>query len=58
MDTIQVNITPQPPIVVQVNTSLLPIVGASNYEIAVKNGYIGTEAEWLLTLQASTLTHS
>ena len=32
----------------------MPIVGASNYEIAVKNGYIGTEAEWLLTLQAST----
>lgn len=26
--------------------------GLSAYEIAVKHGYIGTEAEWLISLQA------
>jgi hypothetical protein len=30
------------------------IVGASAYEIAVQEGFVGTEAEWLLSLQGPT----
>ena len=32
-----------------ISGSLIP--GESSYEIAVKNGYVGTEEEWLLSLK-------
>ncbi len=35
-------------------TSLGKVVGDSAYEVAVENGYEGTESEWLLSLKGDT----
>ena len=35
-------------------TNLGRVVGLSAYEVAVKNGYIGSEAEWLASLKGDT----
>ena len=35
-------------------TNLGRVVGLSAYEVAVKNGYIGSEAEWLASLKGET----
>lgn len=34
-------------------TNLGRVVGLSAYEVAVKNGYIGSEAEWLASLRGA-----
>ena len=35
-------------------TNLGRVVGLSAYEVAVKNGYVGSEAEWLASLKGET----
>ena len=35
-------------------TNLGRVVGLSAYEVAVKNGYIGSETEWLASLKGET----
>jgi hypothetical protein len=63
MDKVTLEISTPPPINLtifpqkakinlQINPNLYKITGPSNYEIAVKNGFTGSESEWLLTLQS------
>ena len=35
-------------------TLMVPIRGLSAYEVAVENGFVGTEAEWLASLKGDT----
>jgi hypothetical protein len=55
---IQVNgnykVTAVPPVASKMTASgLFPQIGLSAYQIAVQNGFVGTEAAWLLSLKGS-----
>lgn len=49
-DTFSIQQEILPPVLVQQNIGL---AGKSAYEVAVKNGFVGSEDDWLLTLKAS-----
>ena len=49
-----IGIVTQPEIIIELNTNPIPINGdngLSAYQIAVNNGFIGTEQEWLDSLK-------
>lgn len=55
-----IEITPQPTTIIEINSSPVPIKGdkgdtgeegLSAYEVAVQNGFVGTELEWLESLK-------
>lgn len=54
-----IDIIVNPPTTVDVITNPLPLkgdkgdAGLSAYEIAVQNGFVGTESEWLVSLQGT-----
>ena len=53
---INATITPARPIIATVKTNLNAVAGKSAYTIAVENGFIGTEEEWLLSLKGKNGT--
>lgn len=52
-----IEITPQPTTIIEINSSPVPIKGdqgeqgLSAYAVAVENGFVGTELEWLESLK-------
>lgn len=52
---IEVTINPPQSTILELNINPIPINGLSAYEIAVNNGFIGTELEWLDSLKTDTL---
>jgi hypothetical protein len=50
-----IEILPTPPILIEVNNNPIAIRGMSAYEVAVNEGFTGSEEEWLDTLKASTV---
>ena len=51
----------QPITIIELNTSPVPIkgnTGMSAYEIAVKNGFVGSEQDWLDSLKTNAIEWS
>lgn len=55
MENIIVNIREEEPIGVKLENEFM--YGLSAYEVAVKNGYVGTEEEWLESLKGEPFTY-
>lgn len=50
-----IEIIPQQQITIELIKTPINIKGESAYEIAVRNGFIGNETEWLNNLKTNTL---
>lgn len=54
---INIEVIPQREVILEINSNPIPIKGEnglSTYELAVKNGFVGTESEWLESLKVKT----